>query len=63
MAGLLHCGQNAQSGNARIVADRDVNVAKNILAAGLAVTACGGTIRPMGSSSAIAGSMKQEPKS
>jgi putative transposase len=28
--------------------DRDINAAKNILAAGLAVTACGGTIRRMG---------------
>lgn len=30
--------------------DRDVNAAKNILAAGLAVTACGGTVRRAGTS-------------
>ena len=28
--------------------DRDINAAKNILAAGLAVTACGGTVRRTG---------------
>jgi putative transposase len=34
--------------------DRDVNAAKNILAAGLAVAACGGGARP-GASQAVAG--------
>lgn len=43
--------------------DRDVNAAKNILAAGLAVTVCGATVRPKRSSSARAGAMKQKPKS
>ena len=39
--------------------DRDINAAKNILAAGLAVTACGGDIRRMGIPSARP-PMKQE---
>jgi putative transposase len=33
--------------------DRDINAAKNILAAGLAVTACGGDVRRTGASSAL----------
>ncbi|MEG3895939.1 MULTISPECIES: RNA-guided endonuclease TnpB family protein [unclassified Microcoleus] len=43
--------------------DRDVNAAKNILAAGLAVTVCGATVRPSESKSPKAGAMKQKPKS
>ncbi|NEP76298.1 RNA-guided endonuclease TnpB family protein, partial [Okeania sp. SIO2G5] len=40
--------------------DRDVNAAKNILAAGLAVSVCGATVRPEGSKSRKAGAMKQK---
>jgi putative transposase len=36
--------------------DRDVNAAKNILAAGLAVTACGGSVRPKRETSRAGGS-------
>nr|WP_263363409.1 transposase [Pseudanabaena sp. UWO310] len=43
--------------------DRDVNAAKNILAAGLAVNVCGATVRPEESKSRKAGAMKQKPKS
>ena len=43
--------------------DRDVNAAKNILAAGLAVNICGATVRPEQSKSVKAGAMKQKPKS
>jgi putative transposase len=43
--------------------DRDVNAAKNILAAGLAVSVCGATVRPEQSKSVKAGAMKQKPKS
>ena len=42
--------------------DRDENAASNILAAGLAVSACGATVRPEESKSRKAGVMKQEPK-
>jgi putative transposase len=42
--------------------DRDVNAAKNILAAGLAVNVCGATVRPSESKSRKAGAMKQKPK-
>src|SRR6266568_5190019 len=41
--------------------DRDVNAAKNILAAGLAVSACGAGIRPQGTSLRQA-AVKQEPR-
>jgi putative transposase len=41
--------------------DRDLNAAKNILAAGLAVTACGGDVRHSGSSR-MRSPMKQEPQ-
>jgi len=41
--------------------DRDINAAKNILAAGLAVTACGGDIRRTGTSSALS-PVKQESR-
>ena len=41
--------------------DRDVNAAKNILAAGLAVTACGADVRHSGSSR-VRSAMKQEPR-
>ena len=41
--------------------DRDVNAAKNILAAGLAVTACGGDVRHRGSPS-VRSPVKQEPQ-
>ncbi len=42
--------------------DRDVNAAKNILAAGLAVSACGGDVRHSGSSR-VQSPAKQEPQS
>ncbi len=41
--------------------DRDINAAKNILAAGLAVSACGGDVRHPGSSR-VRSPMKQEPR-
>jgi putative transposase len=41
--------------------DRDINAAKNILAAGLAVSVCGATIRPEESKSPKAGALKQKP--
>ena len=41
--------------------DRDINAAKNILAAGLAVTACGGTVRRTGKTQAHV-PVKQEPR-
>ena len=40
--------------------DRDINAAKNILAAGLAVTACGGTVRRAGATRTHV-PVKQEP--
>jgi putative transposase len=43
--------------------DRDVNAAKNILAAGQAVSVCGATVRPEQSKSESAGALKQKPKS
>ncbi|NES18766.1 MAG: IS200/IS605 family element transposase accessory protein TnpB [Symploca sp. SIO3E6] len=42
--------------------DRDVNASLNILAAGLAVSVCGATVRPEQSKSVKAGAMKQKPK-
>ncbi|NES00391.1 MAG: IS200/IS605 family element transposase accessory protein TnpB [Symploca sp. SIO1B1] len=42
--------------------DRDVNASVNILAAGLAVSVCGATVRPEQSKSVRAGAMKQKPK-
>jgi putative transposase len=42
--------------------DRDVNAAKNILAAGLAVTACGADVRHSGTSW-VRSAVKQEPRS
>jgi putative transposase len=45
----------------RALHDRDVNAAKNILAAGLAVTACGGDVRHPGSSR-VRSPAKQEPQ-
>jgi putative transposase len=41
--------------------DRDVNAAKNILAAGQAVTACGADVRHSGISR-VQSAMKQEPR-
>ncbi|MBL1119538.1 transposase [Streptomyces sp. 110] len=41
--------------------DRDVNAARNILAAGLAVSACGAGVRPQRSSPGGRSAMKQEP--
>jgi putative transposase len=41
--------------------DRDVNAAKNILAAGLAVSACGADVRHSGSSR-VRSAVKQEPR-
>jgi putative transposase len=41
--------------------DRDINAAKNILAAGLAVTACGADVRHSGSSRVLS-AVKQEPR-
>jgi len=43
--------------------ERDINASKNILAAGLAVSVCGATVRPEQSKSVKAGAMKQKPKS
>jgi putative transposase len=43
--------------------DRDVNAGKNILAAGLAVSVCGATVRPEQSKSVKAGAKKQKPRS
>jgi putative transposase len=43
--------------------ERDVNAANNILAAGLAVSVCGATIRPEQSKSVKAGATKQKPRS
>ncbi len=40
--------------------DRDINAAINILAAGLAVSVCGATVRPEESKSRQAGAMKQK---
>ncbi len=40
--------------------DRDVNASRNILAAGLAVSVCGATVRPEQSKSVKAGAMKQK---
>lgn len=45
-----------------IVHDRDVNASVNILAAGLAVSVCGATVRPEQSKSVKAGARKQKPK-
>ncbi|MEA5535821.1 RNA-guided endonuclease TnpB family protein [Crocosphaera sp. XPORK-15E] len=42
--------------------DRDLNASRNILAAGLAVSVCGATIRPKQSKSVKAGALKQKPK-
>ena len=42
--------------------DRDINAANNILAAGLAVSACGAGVRPEESKSRKAAAVKQEPK-
>ena len=41
--------------------DRDVNAAVNVLAAGLAVSVCGATVRPKESKSRKAGATKQKP--
>ncbi|WP_293126264.1 RNA-guided endonuclease TnpB family protein [Microcoleus sp. bin38.metabat.b11b12b14.051] len=41
--------------------DRDINAANNILAAGLAVSVCGATVRPEESKSRRAGALKQKP--
>jgi putative transposase len=46
----------------RTLHDRDVNAAKNILAAGRAVSACGGDVRHPGSSSRVRSPAKQEPQ-
>ncbi|WP_158839167.1 zinc ribbon domain-containing protein, partial [Streptomyces sp. NRRL S-1022] len=40
--------------------DRDVNAAKNLMAAGLAVSACGAGIRPQRSTPGGQSAMKQE---
>jgi putative transposase len=46
-----------------VVHDRDLNAANNILAAGLAVSVCGATVRPEQNKSVKAGAKKQKPKS
>jgi putative transposase len=43
--------------------DRDINASQKILAAGLAVSVCGATVRPEQSKSVKAGAKKQKPKS
>jgi putative transposase len=45
------------------VHDRDLNAANNILAAGLAVSVCGATVRPEQNKSVKAGAKKQKPES
>ncbi|MFD0212440.1 RNA-guided endonuclease InsQ/TnpB family protein [Streptomyces hirsutus] len=45
-----------------ITHDRDVNAAKNLLAAGLAAAACGDGVRPQRSTPGGQSSMKQEPR-
>ena len=45
------------------VHDRDVNAARNVLAAGLAVSVCGATVRAEQNKSVKPGAMKQKPKS
>jgi putative transposase len=45
-----------------VVHDRDLNAANNILAAGLAVSVCGATVRPDQNKSVKAGAKKQKPK-
>ena len=42
--------------------DRDINAANNILAAGLAVSVCGATVRPEQSKSVKASAKKQKPR-
>ncbi|MCY7368023.1 MAG: transposase [Chamaesiphon sp.] len=42
--------------------DRDINASRNILAAGLAVSVCGATVRPEQSKSVKAGALKQKLK-
>ncbi|MDH6221603.1 RNA-guided endonuclease InsQ/TnpB family protein [Streptomyces pseudovenezuelae] len=44
-----------------VVHDRDINAARNIKAAGLAVSACGAGVRPQGSSPGGQPALKQEP--
>ena len=43
--------------------DRDINASKNILAAGLAVSVCGASVRPEESKSRKATALKQKPRS
>ncbi|CCQ69884.1 Transposase, IS605 OrfB [Crocosphaera watsonii WH 0402] len=43
--------------------DRDINASQNILAAGLAVSVCGASVRPEESKSRKATALKQKPKS
>nr|WP_318719949.1 hypothetical protein [Roseofilum sp. SBFL] len=51
---LLSCAGQATN--------RDINASKNILAAGLAVSVCGASVRPDLSKSVKATAMKQKPK-
>ncbi|MEA5563357.1 RNA-guided endonuclease InsQ/TnpB family protein [Planktothrix agardhii] len=45
-----------------VIHDRDLNASKNILAAGLAVSVCGASVRPEQSKSVKATAKKQKPK-
>ncbi len=61
LAGLSLSTRHWTCPDCRARHDRDINAAKNILAAGLAVTACGAGVRHTGSSR-VQPAAKQEPQ-